>query len=167
VLVLVSHDSGHLPATIRSRCQNLQVRPAASRGAIEWLCSELRITPAEAETALRAAAGSPLKASRMIKDGSIEHYPRVSSILEELRAQQSGAAAAAAALAEVDPELLWSWISLFAAEELKQVITRPDIAMQISRLQSLADRNRNLLPTPVRKDFLLQDWLIQWARIRA
>ncbi len=46
VLVLVSHDSGHLPATIRSRCQNLHVRPAASKGAIEWLCSEAGCNPA-------------------------------------------------------------------------------------------------------------------------
>jgi DNA polymerase-3 subunit delta' len=167
VLVLVSHDSGHLPATIRSRCQNLHVRPAASKGAIEWLCSEAGVTPPEAETALRAAAGSPLKAARMVQDGSIESYHRVISILEELRAQQAGPGAAAAALAEVDPELLWSWISLFAAEELKKVISRPDIASRVSRLQSLADRNRGLLPTPVRKDFLMQDWLIQWARIRA
>ncbi len=167
VLVLVSHDSGHLPATIRSRCQNLQVRPAASQGAIEWLCTEVGVSTAEAETALRAAAGSPLKASRMIGDGSIENYRRVISILEDLHTRSSGSAAAVAALAEVDPELLWSWISLHAAEVLKKVITRPDIALRVSRLQSLADRNRTLLPTPVRKDFLLQDWLIQWARIRA
>jgi hypothetical protein len=102
----------------------------------------------------------------MIADGSIEHYRRVISILEDLHTRTSGSAAAMPALAEVDPELLWSWISLYAAEVLKKVITRPDIALRVSRLQSLADRNRTLLPTPVRKDFLLQDWLIQWARIR-
>jgi hypothetical protein len=103
----------------------------------------------------------------MIKDGSIEYYHRVIGSLEELRAHQVGTGTAAAALAEVEPELLWSWISLYAAEELKKVITRPEVASRVSRLQSLADRNRTLLPTPVRKDFLLQDWLIQWSRIRA
>jgi len=167
VLVLVSHDTGHLPATIRSRCQNLRVCPADSQSAIGWMCSEVKITPEEAETALQAAAGSPLKAVRMIRDGSIEHYHRVISILADLRSRRTGAGPAVAALNDVDPELLWSWISLSAAEELKGVIENPAIAIQVARLQSLADRNRGLLPTPVRKDFLLQDWLIQWSRIRA
>jgi len=167
VLVLVSHDTGHLPATIRSRCQNLRVSPADSESAIGWMCSEVNVTPAEAATALQAAAGSPLKAVRMIRDGSIEQYHRVISVLDDLRSQRSGAGPAAAELADVDPELLWSWISLSAAEDLKEVINSPSVAIQVSRLQSLADRNRGLLPTPVRKDFLLQDWLIQWSRIRA
>jgi DNA polymerase-3 subunit delta' len=167
VMVLVSHDTGRLPATIRSRCQNLHVRPADSKGATDWLCSDMGITLAEAEAALLAASGSPLKAARMMRDGSIENYQRVLSILEDLRSQRTSPGPAVAALADVDPELLWSWISLLAAEDLKRVITRPVVAIEVSRMQSLADRNRKLLPTPVRKDFLLQDWLIQWSRIRA
>jgi hypothetical protein len=74
--------------------------------------------------------------------------------------------AAVAALADVEPEMLWSWISLLAAWELKNVITDPAASRALSLLQSEADKNRRLVPTPVRKDFLLQDWLIQWSRIR-
>jgi len=167
VMVLVSHDTGHLPATIRSRCQNLRVYPADSKSAIDWICSEVKVTPEEAKTTLQAAAGSPLKAVRMFRDGTIEHYHRVISILEDLRSRRTGAGPAVAALDDVDPELLWSWISLSTAEDLKGVIKSPAVAIQVSRLQSLADRNRGLLSTQVRKDFLLQDWLIQWSRIRA
>jgi len=167
VLVLVAHDTGSLPATIRSRCQNLQVRPADSQGSIDWLCAEVQTSPQEAESALLAAAGSPLKAARMIRDGSIKQYHQVVSALQGLRSRQTAPGAAVAALADVDPELLWSWISLLASEELKRVIESPLAAREVSLLQSLADRNRYLLSTPVRKDFLLQDWLIQWSRIRA
>jgi len=167
VLVLVAHNTGSLPATIRSRCQNLQVRPADVQGSIDWLCAEVQVSPQEAESALLAAAGSPLKAARMIRDGSIKHYHLVVSILQGLRSQRTAPGDALAALADVDAELLWSWISLLASEELKSVIDSPPAAMEVSRLQSLADRNRYLLSTPVRKDFLLQDWLIQWSRIRA
>ena len=72
-----------------------------------------------------------------------------------------------AALKDVDPDLLWSWLSLLSAAEVKRVITDPAAAKSVSLLQSNADRNRKFLPTPVRKDFLLQDWLIQWSRLRA
>jgi len=167
VLVLVSHDTRRLPATIRSRCQNLHVRPADQSAAIKWLCAELKIDPKQAESALMAAAGSPLKAARMIADGSIEHYQRVLSVLDDLKSRRISPGVAVAELAAVDPELLWSWISLLAASELKGAINSAGLAKELSLLQSLADRNRKLLPTAVRKDFLLQDWLIQWSRIRA
>jgi DNA polymerase-3 subunit delta' len=167
VLILVAHNTGRLPATIRSRCQNLVVRPSGSKGAIDWLCAAANIGPDEAESALQAAAGSPLKAARMIKDGSIEQHQKVRQVLDDLRSARINPGSAVGVLAEIDPELLWSWISLLAADAVKVGIDlRPDAA-RLSRLQSLADRNRRLLPTPVRKDFLLQDWLIQWARIGA
>jgi len=167
VIVLVSHDTGRLPATIRSRCQNLHVRPAAAGAAIDWLCDETGISAQEAGRALLAAAGSPLKAARMIRDGSMEEFQRVIAVLEAVRSHRQGPGAAVDELGDVDPELLWSWISLFSANALKAGMDTPDAARHISRLQSLADRNRKLLSTPVRKDFLLQDWLIQWATIKA
>jgi len=167
VLVLVSHDTRRLPATIRSRCQNLHVRPADPSVATKWLCAELNIAAEQAESAVMAAAGSPLKAASMIADGSIEHYQRVLSVLDDLRSRRTSPGAAVAELAAVDPELLWSWLSLLAASEVKVTINNPGLAKEVSLLQLLADRNRKLLPTAVRKDFLLQDWLIQWSRIRA
>jgi hypothetical protein len=65
-------------------------------------------------------------------------------------------------LLEVEPEHLWTWLSLRAAQE-----TRTTLEPALANLQSEADRNRFLLSTPVRKDLLLQDWLIQWARLSA
>lgn len=167
VLILVSHDTGRLPATIRSRCQNLLVRPADSGEAVDWLCAEANIDATEAEHALAAAAGSPLRAARMIEDGSIAHHRKVRAVLGDLRSAKVSPGPAVAALSEVEPELLWSWMSLLAAAEVKGAMDRPAVAAGLARLQTLADRNRRLLPTPVRKDFLLQDWLIQWARIEA
>jgi DNA polymerase-3 subunit delta' len=166
VLVLVSNDTARLPATVRSRCQKLQVRPPGSAEALDWLCNACEAGRPEAESALRAAAGSPLKALRMLRDGSADQYRLVISTLNDLRSDGLSPGAAMAALAEVEPELLWSWISLLAAGELKNVITKPAASRALSLLQSEADKNRTLMPTPVRKDFLLQDWLIQWARLR-
>ena len=102
----------------------------------------------------------------MLHDGSADQYHLVTATLRDLRSGRGSPGAAMAALADVEPELLWSWISLLAAGELKSVIANPATARTLSLLQSEADKNRMLVPTPVRKDFLLQDWLIQWARIR-
>ena len=166
VLILVSHDTARLPATIRSRCQNLQVRLPGLASALEWLCKGSGAGRPEAEAALQAAAGSPLKALRMLRDGSTDQYRLVTSALNDLRLGGMSPGAAVAALADVEPEMLWSWISLLAAGELKNVITDPLVSRTLSQLQSEADKNRRLVSTPVRKDFLLQDWLIQWSRIR-
>ncbi len=166
VLILVSHDTARLPATIRSRCQNLQVRPAGAAEALEWLCNAGTVDRPEAETALQSAAGSPLKALRMLRDGSADQYRLVTATLRDLRSGRGSPGAAMAALADLEPESLWSWISLLAAGELKSVIDSSAASRALSLLQSEADKNRMLVPTPVRKDFLLQDWLIQWARIR-
>ena len=161
-LILVSHDTARLPATIRSRCQNLQVRSPDSTVVSEWLCSDTGVDRPDAEAALLAAAGSPLKARRMLSDGSTDQYQLVLSTLDGLRTGHIKPAGAMAALNDVDPELLWSWISLLSAADLKRVINKPRVAKEVSLLQSRADSNRKILSSPVRKDFLLQDWLIQW-----
>ena len=167
VILLLSHDPARLPVTIRSRCQNLQVRPSGSAEALDWMCNAGEAGRPEAEAALQAAAGSPLKALRMLRDGSADQHRMVSSTLLDLGTGGSSPGAAMAALADVEPELLWSWISLLAAGELKRVIANQGSSRALALLQSEADKNRKLVPTPVRKDFLLQDWLIQWSRIRA
>jgi hypothetical protein len=69
------------------------------------------------------------------------------------------------ALGDVNPELLWSWISLRAAAEVRAAVQNPSVFSELSHLQSEADRNRGLVRTPVRNDLLLQDWLIQWSQL--
>ena len=76
-------------------------------------------------------------------------------------------AAIDAILADVDPDLLWSWLSLRAANETRMRPQPVVLARSLAILQLEADRNRSLLSTSVRKDLLLQDWLIQWSRLSA
>jgi DNA polymerase-3 subunit delta' len=166
-LILVSDDPLRLPATIRSRCQNLHVRPPDRENALMWLCDNSDFDQHEAGDALEAAAGSPLAALRIMEDGTVIQYRLVSETLDHLISGRVAAGAAMAALADVEPLQLWSWLSLRAAAELKTVLAEGNKAKSLSLLQAAADRSRKLLPTPVRKDLLLQDWLIQWSRIKA
>jgi len=165
VMILLSHDPTRLPVTIRSRCQNLHVRLPESSTALSWLMDSGDYDPAEVESALKAAAGSPLRARDMLLDGSSAHYRMTRATLDDMLRGNCDSSRAMAALADVDPGQLWIWLSLCAAEKLCLDPGAKASAKPLAQLQAAADRNRYLLSTPVRKDLLLQDWLIQWARI--
>jgi DNA polymerase-3 subunit delta' len=171
VLILVSHDPGRLPVTIRSRCQALQLRMPHSSALMDWLRDVSGCDAATAESALNASAGSPLRARDMLADGSTAHYSLVSRTLDELLDKSSSSSQAMAALADaqadIEPEQLWTWLSLCAADKIRQKTGANEYTKTLSQLQAQADRNRALLSTQVRKDLLLQDWLIQWARLKA
>lgn len=164
-LLLVAHQPSRLPATLRSRCQALHVRLPERGAALSWLAQAAGgVGEQEAATALAAAAGSPLVALRMLQQGETEAYRTLDDTLDALRAGRCEPSAAMTAVAETDPQLLWSWLSLRAARETREHLDQPVLARSFAGLQQEADRNRRLLPTPVRKDLLLQDWLIQWSR---
>jgi len=175
VIILVSHDSSRLPVTIRSRCQNLNVRLPETSLAVKWLMEQGDHDPARLEPALQAAAGSPLRALAALEDGGTDHYQLVSTTLDDMLTGKCGSGRAMATLADaltdVEPERLWTWLSLCAAEKVRQTIGEDEgeneRVRHMSQMQSGADRNRYLLSTPVRKDLLLQDWLIQWAQLKA
>ena len=187
-LLLVSHQPSRLPATIRSRCQALHVRLPERQAALAWLEQAVVQAPAqssaqasvEAALALEAAAGSPLVALRMLGQGETRAYRELDATLDTLRAGRCEPAAAMAAVAEIDPAQLWSWLSLRAARETRACLDGDShhrasvdhqgadparLARRFADLQRESDRNRRLVPTPVRKDLLLQDWLIQWSRL--
>ena len=137
---------------------SLTLRSGLAAGARE----EDRRRDAEAE----AAAGSPLNALHMLEQGVGEAYRAVSEALDDLRAGRRQPPAVMADMADIEPRLLWSWLSLRSAGETRrQLAGSPALARALAGLQRAADQNRSLLSTPIRKDLLLQDWLIQWSRL--
>jgi DNA polymerase-3 subunit delta' len=166
VLVLVSDHAARLPATIRSRCQALACRLPEATQAREWLCSTADCDAKTADLALEAAAWSPLRARTLLIEGHVDQYRMVSETLHALRTGQQRPAGAMAAFAEIDASRLWSWLSLATAGEIRKYMDDMGQASELCRLQQQADRFRVLISTPVRKDLLLQDWLIQWCRVK-
>lgn len=167
VLLLVAHRPSRLPATIRSRCQVLNVRLPDREVARHWLEETAAAGADEAAAALEATAGSPLAALQMLQDGSIDTYRQALETLEGLRGGRCETAQALADLQDIEPDRLWTWFSLRAASETRAGLDRPRLARALAELQIEADRNRRLLSTPVRKDLLLRDWLIQWSSLNA
>lgn len=166
LLILVAHNRGRLPATIRSRCQALAVRMPEHGEALRWTMSEGGLDEADAEAALEAAAGSPLRAVRLAREGgALARFRELREGLEKLRRGAVEPGPLLSAFADEDAERLWAWISLHAAADARQRALSGADARALLDLQRQADGNRRMAPSPVRKDFLLQDWLIQWARL--
>jgi DNA polymerase-3 subunit delta' len=183
VLILLSHDPSRLPATIRSRCQLVAVHAPSTSQAVDWLVSSQGIDAASAELALEATAGSPLRAAALAGSEDLDRYRRLQQELEALVGKPSRASALGADLAGLEArDLLWTWLSLAARKALEGALGAtggatgstpwPDTPYslppaRIAELQRLADRGRKLLSTSVRQDLLLQEWLIEWARLPA
>jgi len=184
VLLLVSHDPSRLTATIRSRCQKISVRLPDEQMAVNWLVDEENVDAEAARTALLASAGSPLRAQQMLANANMQQFQFVEKMLVDISADEAAVAEVMEACSGLDDEQLWVWLSLLAAQRLRACIKghgnnddvagKPgtgrggaDLYRQLSLLQSLADKNRRLLATALRKDLLLRDWLIQWSRLAA
>ena len=116
---------------------------------------------------MQAAAGSPFLARSMLSEEGVDHFKLVNETLQSMLEGRCKTSGAMSALGEVDPDRLWTWLSLSAAERFRRNMGKRAVSVGLSQLQNLADRTRALLPSPVRKDLLLQDWLIQWARLVA
>lgn len=167
VMLLVSHDPARLPATIRSRCQDLHLRLPEPQAALRWVSARTGSDADRAALALEAAAGSPLRAERMLNDGGIDEYIEVNGTLDGLLAGSCSMARALSVLGGIDPVRLWSWVSLRAAALARRAAEQGGDMRLMVELQGQADRNRRLSATPVRKDLLLQDWLLQWGGLNA
>ncbi len=167
VIILLSHDPSQLAVTIRSRCQKLQLRSPDTDMALAWLLESGAYGEAEARTALKAAAGSPFRARDILSEGGPDHYQLVNDKLESVLGGRCEPASAMSALGDVEPDRLWTWLSLSAADRFRQNMDNHTVSISFSQLQVRADRNRALLSSPVRKDLLLHDWLIQWSRLGA
>jgi len=86
VFVLVADRAGALPATIRSRCQNLDFPVPPAEAALTWLAAKLD-SRETAESALRLADGAPVAARRLVAEGGLQARE---AILDDLRGLASG-----------------------------------------------------------------------------
>ena len=84
VLVLVCERPSQLPATVRSRCQQIRVDVPGQCEALQWLAAQGIAGPAK--TYLQMAHGAPLEALQQAQAGSIEarreYFDSLVAILE-------------------------------------------------------------------------------------
>lgn len=177
VLLLVSDQVHRLPATIRSRCQRLELRPPARDEARAWLVAG-GATPTQADEALDANLGHPGLARRDLAEGGLARRIALAKDLVALATGRERPVSVAQRWGEDDPAL---WLQL-AAEALRELLSSQargtdDARLQRSGLptsasaQALAgwfdecNRVHALLRTTLRQDLLLVELLRQWREL--
>ena len=173
ILILVCSEPARLPVTIRSRCQSIIVRQPDRKLVLPWLADASGRAPEDVGIALDAAGGSPLRALRYLESPEAEAYGQVREGLATLLLRPGAVSPVCAGLAELNPDDLWRWLSLSVGEAVRSVMAGLATSWlpegtklqqkSLLELQKQADINRRISKSPIRKDLLLQDWLIRWA----
>ncbi|EIC19999.1 DNA polymerase III subunit delta' [Thiorhodovibrio frisius] len=182
LLLLVADDASRLPATIRSRCQQLVCVPPPEREALPWLGAMLQSPPAPPELLLRLARGAPLKALSLGKADYLSMRRQgFQQFLGVAEGREDPLAVAAAWQSQDIPmllEIVLGWlcdIARLLGDPQAQYLSNPDLqdalqalALRLSR-EKLHDYLRQLMgaralpQASVNRQLLLESLLIRWA----
>ena len=160
-LWLISANPSRLPATIRSRCQRLEMRLPQLDEALAWLLAQGH-RDATAGEALAAARGHPGLADRWLRDGGLELRREIAADLQAIgRGDKSPLDTAKrwADAGDLDQRLRHAAdLALSEAGRL----TDPARIRTLATWFDAANRTRDLLRTTVRADLALAELLEQW-----
>ncbi len=165
-LWLLSSNPAGLPATIRSRCQRLELRLPPRAEAQDWLAARGHSNDVASE-ALDAARGHPGLADAWI---SSDGMTLRRSVRQDAEALQRGQAAPV--------ELAQRWVADGRADErLRHLaelalqdaagLTDPARTRTLAARFDAANRTRNLLRTTVRADLAVAETLLGWVSAHA
>ena len=111
-LLLISHQPGRLPATIRSRCQSLSVRCPPVAETLTWLHGADKATQAEDWfPLLEAARGVPFRTIDYNRSDYSSFYKELESSFHEISTNRIDPQAVADAWLAGDTEAALSWLS--------------------------------------------------------
>jgi DNA polymerase-3 subunit delta' len=184
VFILVSHQPAKLPATVRSRCSQIEFKPPPRHDGIDWLQTQ-KVSVADAAVLLGLAGGAPLRALELDQTGVIGQREKLLGDLEALRGGPADVVACAARWQKIGAEFSLTWLQRLVADMVKiHMIPQPeaflanhDLAcrlqalgegLDLKQLYGFADavsEARDLLASPVDNLLLLEDILILWLRV--
>lgn len=181
-LVLVSDRPDLLPATVRSRCQKLALRPPARDEALRWLQDECKgAERGKLELALELSGDAPLKARDLVQGDGLSAGLAVRQVLLDLAAGRSVSASVAEEWA-TRPEQSWNWIAHWIRHWLGSQMGLPAAAgdedlpdmgagrartADLARAWQRALLGRTLADSAIRADLLFGKWLLEWQAIFA
>lgn len=119
-ILLVSHQPGRLPATIRSRCQQVVVPPPATAQALTWLDGD-----AQGGRALALAGGCPLRARDWIGEKNSQLINQLELDLKAISTLKSDPLVTARKWLDNDPERVLVWLLRCLHEAARVKINEP------------------------------------------
>lgn len=177
-LILVSDRPDLLPATVRSRCQQVAVKPPQRAEAAAWLAAQdLSAEAEDIALALDFCADAPLKALALLEGDGLAHGRDIHRSLLDLAQQRPTSPDLAERWAGRASES-WSWVCYWLKIWLStELHTQPPGAagpvLQTHRPAALARawqralEARQLADTPIRSDLLFGKWLLEWKSTSA
>ena len=125
VIILVTDQASRLSATIRSRCQRIDVKLPTMDEATAWL-KEQGVNDKNADTALQASGGNPGLALKWAKEGGLAVRNEVIADLRGLMSGKHSAVDVANRWSKADPDTrLWFAAGLIRDEAQSQASGTP------------------------------------------
>ncbi len=184
-LILSTDRPMSLLATIRSRCQQIALRPALGHEADTWLRSRLQNAEFYDESLLQMSGGAPLRALHWGENGELEWRAQRCNELQALEQDQQSAVALAQSWYEVGSDRILPWfygmvLDLLRLKQIPQAIplTNPRLQQQLHHLadrvdldflQRLAERMQEwmrLMRGQINQQLLLEELLLAWKQRR-
>lgn len=173
-LWLVASQPARLPATIRSRCQRLDLPLPPREEALAWLVADGHPQAAAAE-ALDAARGHPGHAGHWLRSGGMALRREVAQDLAQVASGKVAVVQAAQRwTADGHADLRLRFAADLALEQARahdaSGLTDPRRTRTLAAWFDSANRTRDLLRTTVRADLAVSELLLEWrdgARMRA
>lgn len=164
-LWLVSAHPMRLPATIRSRCQRIELRLPPADEAAAWLAAQGH-APGDAAEALKAARGHPGLADDWLRNGGLALRKAVLSDLQRLWKGEVTPLEVAQRWTSDDQADLRLRHAADLAVERAAGLTDPRRARSLAAWFDKANRSRDLLRTTVRADLVMVELLMAWRALR-
>jgi DNA polymerase III subunit delta' len=171
-LLLLSDQPAQLPATVRSRCQRLQMGLPARAAALAWL-PHAGVPQADAETLLDLAGGNPGLAAHWHAMGALAVHKSVHADLAACAKHRQSAVAVARLW--LDDELCDLRLQFAAAIGLglfrKRAMAAADAgqsadsAIKVQEWIDAVNRLRLSLSQPLRHDLALAALLVAWQQL--
>ena len=176
LLILISHHPRRLPATVRSRCQQMAVAIPARSEAIDWLVAQA--VPADQAVALLdEAGGAPLAALALYGDTArSERRARCLAALVGRRPEALLDLAAGKDLLVETHGWLRRWLHDLISQsltgqchffsiqraDLERLAAQADLARLLA-LQTRLDSDARILTHPLNASLLMEGWFVDYA----
>lgn len=170
ILMLIADDASRLPATIRSRCQRVDLRVPTRAQALEWLRTQ-RVGAKRAVESLDASLGNPGLALTWSSDETLAVRGACVDDLAALGRGRRSASEVAERWAADQPERRLWFAAALARDEARSLACGEAGALGLTGREEIpklaawfrrANHARGLLATPLRADLVLLDLLRAW-----
>jgi len=165
-LLLITDSPHRLPATVRSRCQRIELRPPDIDEARAWLTAE-GVAPARIDEALRLADGHPGEARALIEAEGLALRTVVEKDLAALAKGRASLSATVKAWLADRPSDRLAHAAAYVRDcgRAELVSGKAQGFTERAAWYDHANRVRAQLYTPLKSDLLLGELLLRWREV--